>query len=112
MASYPEIDPAYFGFTDLHGFKDFVVLVLSCAPDLFPMYDWLPMEQQLDLERAFVGLRYGLELATKEVGESPVLEKCRELVEQSYAAYQKGNGMDGQAKLEGVDRLLRKIRTS
>ena len=109
MASSPEIDPAYFGFTDLHGFKDFVVLVLSCAPDLFPVEDWLAPDQQMDLERAFVGLRYGLDMARKEVGEVPLLESCRELVEQAYAEYQAGRDMAGQVKLEEVDQFLREL---
>lgn len=109
MASSPEIDPASFGFTDLHGFKDYVVLVLSCAPDLFPEEDWLPPGQQMDLERAFVGLRYGLAVAKKEVGELPLLERCRELVDQAYAEYQAGRDMAGQVKLEEMDQLLRKL---
>lgn len=80
MTTSPDIDPASsFGFSDLHGFKDFVVFVLSCAPDLFPEEDWLPANQQMNLERAFIGLRFGLDIIRKEVGESPLLERCRQL---------------------------------
>jgi len=59
--SSPEKDPAYFGFTDLHGFKDFVAEVIVCAPDMFIPMDWLKPDEQMNLERDFVGLRYGLE---------------------------------------------------
>lgn len=109
MASSSEIDSVYFGFTDLHGFKDFVVLVLSCAPDLFPQEDWLPTDQQMNLERAFVALRYGLAITMKKGEESPLLERCRELVEQAYAEYQAGRDLAGQTKLEEVHQLLRKL---
>lgn len=111
MAFSPEIGPSYFGFTDLHGFKDFVVFVLSCAPDLFPVEDWLAADQQMDLERAFKGLRYGLDIAEKEVGEGLILKQCRELVEQAYVEYRAGRDMAGQVKLEEVDELLRKLPT-
>ena len=109
MASSPEIEPRYFGFTDLHGFKDFVGYVILCAPDLFPKQDWRDSDEQMNLDRAFVGLRYGLNLAEKEVGESYRLERCRELVEQAFAEYQAGRDMAGQVKLEEMDQLLRKF---
>ena len=106
MGSSPEIDPAYFGFTDLHGFKDFVGYVILCAPELFPEQDWRPPDKQMNLDRAFVGLRYGLDLAQKEVGKLPLLDKCRELVEQAYSRYQAVQDLAGQLKLEEMDRLL------
>lgn len=109
MASLPEMDPAYFGFTDLHGYKDFVGYVILCAPDLFPEQDWRDPGEQMNLERAFAGLRYGLTLVSKEAGESPLLERCRQLVEQARADYGAGRDMAGQVKLEEVDRLLREL---
>jgi len=110
MASSPENDPAtYFGFTDLHGFKDFVGLVLSCAPDLFLYADWLRPDEQMNLDRAFIGLRYGLDLATREKGPSPVFTACREHVEKAYALYKADENYAGQLQLEEVEKLLRKI---
>lgn len=97
------------GFTDLHSFKDYVVYVLSCAPDMFPPEDWRPPEDQMNLERAFVGLHYGLDLTTQEKGESDVVTQCRTLVEDAYAAYRAGDDMEGQRKLEEVEKLLKKI---
>ena len=111
MASIsPEQDPAtYFGFTDLHGFKDFVVYVLSCAPDLFPEDDWRAPDQQMNLERAFLGLRYGLQLMATEKGESHLLNECRQLVDEALTEYRAGRDHDGQKKLEQVENLLRKV---
>lgn len=94
------------GFTDLHSFKDYVVYVLSCAPDMFPPEDWRGPEEQMNLDRAFVGLRYGLELTAREKGDSPLLAKCRELVEEAYGLYRVGQDHAGQLKLEEMDKLL------
>ena len=98
-----------FGFTDLHSFKDYVVYVLSCAPDMFPPKDWRPPDEQMNLERAFVGLRYGLDLTVQEKGESDVVAQCRVLVEQAYSAYRANDDLEGQRKLEEMEKLLKKI---
>lgn len=97
-----------FGFTDLNGFKDFVVFVLSCAPELFPEEDWLPPDQQMDLEKAFTGLRCGLDILRNDAGETPLLAECGELIEKAYAEYRAGRDADGQANLEEVAELLAK----
>jgi len=111
-SSSPETDPAtYFGFHDLHGFKDFVVYVFSCAPNLFPEDDWRGPDGQMNLERAFIGLQYGLQLAAKEKGESDLLEKCRSLIDSAYIEYRAGHDHLGQAKLEEVEKLLKKLPT-
>src|SRR5262245_54726900 len=102
----PENDPAYFGFTDLHGFKDFVGYVILCAPELFPEEDWLEPNEQMNLDRSFVGLRYGLQLTAEEKGELPMLPKCRELVEESYQLYKAGDDLAGQKKLEEMQLML------
>jgi hypothetical protein len=107
----PESDPTYFGFTDLHGFKDFVTSVILEAPNDFMEMDWLKPEDQMNLDRAFVGLRYGLDLAAKEKGESQLLARCRALVEESYAEYKAGRDHAGQLKLEEVEKLLAKLPT-
>jgi hypothetical protein len=110
MASQsPEQDPAYFGFTDLHSFKDFVVYVYACAPELFPEDDWRGPDEQMNLDRAFVGLRYGLDLAAREKGESALLVRCRALVEAAYADYREGRDHSGQRRLEEVEALLKKL---
>jgi hypothetical protein len=56
-------------------------------------------------------LRYGLDLAAKEKGESGLLSRCRALVEESYAEYKAGRDHAGQLKLEEVEKLLAKLPT-
>ena len=102
-------DRLSFGFTDLHSFKDYIVYVLSCAPDMFPPEDWRAPDDQMNLNRAFVGLRHGLDLTAKEIGESDIIAKCRILIDQSYVDYVAGRDRDGQQKLEEVESLLKEL---
>lgn len=111
LSHSPESDPAYFGFSDLHGFKDFVGMVKVCEPDLFLPMDWVGLAEQMNLDRAFVGLRHGLDLAAQEKGESPLLDRCRPLVEEAYAEFKAGRDHAGQLKLEEVEKLLKKLPT-
>jgi len=82
-----------------------------CAPDSFIEHDWLAPDEQMNLQRAFVGLRYGLDLAVQEKGPSDVLDQCRRLVEESQAAYLAGDNMTGRRKLEATSQRLAKIPT-
>ena len=45
---------------DLNTFYDFISLVVVHAPDEFPVEDYLPDDEQLNLERAFAELRKGV----------------------------------------------------
>jgi hypothetical protein len=105
----PEI-PAYYGFTDVHGFKDFLVAVLCEAPDMFMELDWLPPDQQMNLERAFDGLRHGFALVEWEF-DAAKAAPMRQLADEALAAYRRGDDRGGQAKLEAVEKLLRCLRT-
>ena len=92
-SSFPESDPTYFSFTDLNGLKDFVAEVIVCAP-----MDWLRPDDQMNLDRAFVGLRYGLDLTEKVQGKSSLLAQCRLLVANAYSDYREGRDHAGQLK--------------
>ena len=101
--------PARGFFHDLQSFKDFVTIVVVCAPDQFLHEDWRSNDDQMNLERAFASLRYGLDLTAKEKGESPLLTQCRELVEAAYTEYAAGRNREGRAKMQEMEKLLKKL---
>ena len=101
--------PPYLGFSDLNSFKDYVTTVLACAPELFPEMDWLPPDQQLNLERSFEGLEIGYSVTALEVGDIPLLKTCRKLTAEALDLYRAGGDFDGQKKLEDVERLIRSL---
>jgi hypothetical protein len=98
-----------FGFHDVHSFKDFVAFVLLCAPEQFPVRDYLAPDEQWTLDRAFEGLRYGLTLTAQQKGELPVLAICRAMAEESYTHYREGRKREGFFKLQEMEKLLNKL---
>lgn len=97
------------GFHDLHSFKDYAGFVRLCAPDEFPVEDFLPPEEQMMLDRAFDGFRYGLNLTGRELGELPVLVRYRNMVEEAYQHYCGGRMREGFFKLQEMENLLKKV---
>lgn len=71
--------------------------------------DSLEPEEQMNLGRAFVGLHYGLHLTASETGRTELVDQCRQLVEEVYAEYKAGRDLEGQRKLEEVDRLISEL---
>jgi hypothetical protein len=63
----------------------------------------------MNLERAFIGVRYGLMLTAEEKGESELITKCRRLVEDAYREYCGARDHAGQLKLEEMDALLQNL---
>ncbi len=109
-SSSPNADRAsYYGFNDVVGFRDFLVYVLSYSPDMFPEEEWRSPNEQMNLERAFVGLSYGLTLFQVHEKHGDVVSKCRALIEQAYLEYRAGRDLDGQHLLEQVEDLIRKV---
>ena len=100
---------AKLSFTDLHGFKDYVMYVQNYLPDRFPHRDWVGPDEQLTFDRAFAGLREGLVLSAREKGDLPVFRECGQLIDEAYEAYRAGNLRDGFGKLESVNGLLRTV---
>jgi hypothetical protein len=110
MPSAPKV-PAYYGFTDVHGFKDFLVEVLTGAPDDFMECDWLSATEQMTLDRAFEGLEYGFQLVAWEFNSPALADSMRRLASKALALYREGDQLAGQHALEEVERLLKPLET-
>jgi len=98
-----------FPFTDLHSFKDYVGFVQMCSPDRFPLHEWAAPDAQWTLERAFEGMRYGLQLSIKEKGDLPVFAKCQKLVDDAHDHFKAGRRREGYFTLEEMRKLLRRV---
>jgi hypothetical protein len=73
------------------------------------VHDFLAPDEQMTLDRAFDGLRYGLDLTAKEKGELPVLETCRRMVEEAYEHYRADRMREGYFKLQEMEKILKKL---
>jgi len=110
MESLPP-PPIFVGFHDLHGFKDFIGAMMLCLPDHFVQRDYLRPKQQMNFERAFEGLHYGVSMLEAQRGMPEKVARCRQLIEEARALYAQGDGKGGFAKMYEMDRIFRKIRT-
>ena len=88
---------------------DFIALVVLHAPEEFPKEDWLKPEEQLNLDRAFDELRYGLDRAAEQVGGSPVIDTCRAMLDEADTHYREGRINPGAWKLQEMSCLLEKL---
>jgi len=84
---------------------------MLCTPDKFPVEDFLRPEQQMNFERAFEGLHYGVSMLEAQRGMPEKVARCRQLIEEARALYAQGDGKGGFAKMYEMDRIFRKIRT-
>lgn len=74
---------------------DFIATVVLCAPDRFPVRDYLPPDQQMNLERAFEKLRGGIDVAYPEVYYEVKRRELGAILDGAYAAYQAGDKIEG-----------------
>ena len=97
---------SYYGFSDLNGFKDFVGYVRLCAPDIFPVDEWLTSDEQMDLDRAFEGLDYGFKLLLREGFDPEFIAKLVAISFESLQHFKSGNESSGHRCLKELDTLL------
>jgi len=66
---------------------DHIAYVLAYAPNDFPYRDFLPADQQMNLDRAFEQLRQGIEIAYPEQKMSAKRSVLGQLLDDAYSAY-------------------------
>ena len=64
-----------------------IAYVLLYAPDHFPFRDFLPDDQQMNLDRAFDQLRRGVEVAYPEPSDDSKRVLLNDILDRSYSAY-------------------------
>lgn len=67
-----------------------IAYVLGCAPDRFPYRDFLPDNQQMNLDRAFEQLYQGVVIAYPEPSFEEKRQHLNDILNRSYAAYKEG----------------------
>jgi hypothetical protein len=70
-----------------------IAYVLICAPDEFPHEDFLPDDQQMNLDRAFEQLRQGVEIAYPEAEFAVKRALLHGILDRSYKLYLAGEAV-------------------
>jgi hypothetical protein len=92
-----------YGFTDCHGYKDFVAWAQA---HLFRPF---PDCSDMNVDRVFFALWYGLGLCREEFGDFGGLGECQEFLKAAAADCQAGG--NGYHQLEQFGRIIRRFRT-
>jgi hypothetical protein len=66
---------------------DHIAYVMGYAPDRFPYRDFLPDDEQLNLDRAFDQLRKGVDVAYPEPSSASKRTLLNGILDRSCAAY-------------------------
>jgi hypothetical protein len=90
---------------NLPDYFDFLATVIIHAPDRFPSEDFLPPEEQLNLERAFSELRDGMEFISQRITASSALSVLGQLLDDSLAAYRLGDAKKGARLLQDFEEI-------
>ena len=86
--------------TNIDSLYDFIGYVVLCAPDGFPQRDYLPPQEQMNLELAFEELRNGIDLGSRENPESDSSKLLSKLLDESFSLYKAGNELAAAHKLQ------------
>lgn len=90
---------------DIDSLYDFIGYVVLGAPNEFPVEDFLPPDEQMNLEKAFEELRRGLGVIDLEVANERKL-RLSSLLDESLAAYRSGDDVKGAHLLQDFEALV------
>jgi hypothetical protein len=99
-----------YGFGRFSEYRDHLGYVVLCAPDEFPVRDYLAPNDQMTLEKAFGQLRRGLPVAYDRIKDKDAIPRAAELLEASYEAYKKGDRRAGAFLLQDFEATLLELR--
>lgn len=85
---------------------EFLSLVVVCAPDEFPVEDFLPADSQLNLERAFEELNWGMALVRQGNRQPELLASAQRLLDEALASYSRGDDVQGAHLVQDFEALV------
>jgi hypothetical protein len=85
---------------------DHIGYVVIYAPDKFPYRDYLPDDEQMNLDLAFEQLRQGVEIAYPDDYFPERREGLYAMLDQSLAAYRAGDDVGGAHLLHNFQNAI------
>jgi len=86
-----------------------IAYTLLYAPDQFPMEDFLPADEQMNLARAFDLLRQGVEVAYPESEDSERLAMLNSMLDKTLMTYQRGDNIAAGHMLNMFEAAIFKV---
>ena len=92
--------------TSLRRLYNFLAVVVLSAPDRFAREDYLKDEDQLNLDRAFEELFYGMQFVREKIKDETEVTRLRGVLQDSYAAYKAGDAKRGAWLLQDFEKAV------
>jgi hypothetical protein len=83
-------------------FRDELAFVTGHAPDRFPKEDFLPPEEQSNLENSYQRLSEAFHAFVEAYGTTPDVAKWRAAIDESYDLFKKGEKQAGTRRLNDL----------
>lgn len=97
-----------YNIKDVTELKDFVGYAILCAPDRFPMEEFLKPDQQMNFERAFSLMHSGVEVSFPGDKYSKKRSDLHSCLDESKALYESGDIRAGAHRLYDVKLICSK----
>lgn len=91
---------------DIDSLYNFIGFVVLRAPSNFPVEDYLPPDEQLNLERAFAELRRGLALVKAQTPNLSGIDKLDAVLAEALALYRRGEAVQGAHRLYDFEAFI------
>ena len=91
---------------DLKEFRQLLHVTVMCAPDKFPVRDYLQPEDQLTLDTAFKDLHYGMQFVAKHVKDAERLSQIQAMLDEALVSYKQGLAIEGAHLLQDLEDMI------
>ncbi len=89
----------------LRDYLNFLSVVIVSAPSDFRKFDFLNDDEQLNLERAFDELNFGMVFISEKLNDAEKLGDLKKLLDSSLAAYLAGDKLLGAHLLQDFEEI-------
>lgn len=91
---------------DINGLYNFIGYVVLCAPDNFPVRDYLTADQQMTLDRAFAELRHGVKLVMADAPDLPRINDLESVLDEALGLYRSGEIVRAAQRLHDFEAVI------
>lgn len=91
---------------DINSLYNFIGYVVLCAPDGFPVEDYIPADQQMTLDRAFTELRHGVALVRADAPDLASINDLEGVLDKALDLYRSGAIVQGAHRLQDFEAMI------
>ncbi len=92
--------------SNLDDLYNFLSIVIACAPDEFFEEDYLTVDEQLNLDRAFEQLHLGMEFVADKIKDERKIAELKGLLDSSLQFFRSGDDKTGAHLLQKFETAI------